>query len=238
MSQEQFEIVERLNELTDKQETLEGTKIVIMLRQFKSTHYAVNRNYQELSLAMANYEGNSALWNSGKERTLFFRELSRLLHNYLSSTFSLIRHNSRFCEKYSKLKEEYDARVNALEPNDCYVFIKDLRNITQHIEFPYLLTHFSREEQQIKQSILLEKQRLPSKKLSAGSKRYIRVNQEVDLKVVLNQYQCLIKDFYKWFYQRVGELYSKELEEFATIEKEICKLRSKLFQKDVSEQEI
>jgi hypothetical protein len=241
MSQDRIAIFEKWATLDEKRETLYGTKVYRMLSNFKSTHYAVSKNYRELSIVIANYEGNSTFWSTltRKDRILFFRELSRLLHNYLSSTFTLIQHNMELRNNFGRISADYKSKIDALQSNDCYNFTRGLRNITQHIELPILLGHFSREKinHPIKQSIILEKQSLllREKDIRSASERkgfgrYIRANKEIDLKLALNQYQCLLKDFYNWFYYRFDQLYAKELGEFATIEKEINKLQSELSQ--------
>ena len=129
-------------ELIDKHETLEGTKIFRMLLSLSTSNYAVNRNYQELSLAINNYEVNLEIWDVQKRQIFnaFMRELSRLLQNYLSSTFSLIRHNVKLCKdlQCSTLNEEYARKIEVLNTNDCFSFIKDLRNFSQHVGLPVL----------------------------------------------------------------------------------------------------
>jgi hypothetical protein len=46
--------------------------------------------------------------------------------------------------------------------------------------------------------------------------------KEIDLKVVLSEYQTLIGVFYEWLYKKVEELYSKQLEELARIQSELA----------------
>jgi hypothetical protein len=233
------EAIERLFLLTDEKELLQGTKIVIMIRALKSSYYMVNRNYQELCNLISKYE-ESDISEIFKDKGFanFFKELSRLVHNYLSSTFSLIRHASRIQKKLTKLnhstlQEEYNREVSALQSNDCYWFINDLRVITQHVELPILNAFFSREIdwQKAKQSIILDRKSLLLEVKDARSKRYVNTNQKIDLKVALKQYQALVKGFYKWFFPRVGKLYSKELKEYNTNEREINKCLTELFHK-------
>lgn len=49
-------------------------------------------------------------------------------------------------------------------------------------------------------------------------------HKEIELKVVLNESQTLLKAFYDWFYKKVAKLYSKELEEFIRLDREIGRL--------------
>jgi hypothetical protein len=239
VNQKRIAIFEKWATLDEKLETLYGTKIYRMLSNFKGTYYAVSKNYRELSIAIAKYEGNSTFWSTltHKDRILFFRELSRLLHNYLSSTFTLIQHNMELRNKCDRISVEYKSKIDALQSNDCYNFIRGLRNITQHIELPSLLGHFSREKinhptiQSIilgKQSLLLREKDICSRSEREGFGRYIRAEKEIDLKIALNQYQCLLKDFYNWFYHRFDQLYSKELKEYDAVDNEIQQLQLEL----------
>jgi hypothetical protein len=238
MSQDRIAIFEKWATLDEMRETLYGTKVCQMLSSFRSTHYAVNKNYQELSLVIARYESDQTFWSTLKrnDRIVFFREFSRLLHNYLSSAFSLICHNMRFRNNYPRISEEYKQKLDDLLKNDCCPFMRGLRNITQHIELPDLVAHFSREgiNQPVKQSIVLKKENLLLRgkdfphAIRDGFERYIRANKEIDLKIALSRYQCLLEDFHNWFYHRIKQLYARELKEYATISKEIRKLQLEL----------
>ena len=232
MSKEQ---IQRLRALSEKRENLHGTKLYGMLMNLATTHYAVNRNYREFSIAITNFEGNIAIWDVKKRNELqtFLREISRLLHNYLSSTFSLIRHTSKLCNdlRCNELRKEYDKKVSDFNSNDCVFFIKDLRNFVQHVGLPPPTASISPVHHNVgfRSRILLSKQRLLSwKGWKAGSKRYSRASQDIDLKVVINQYQSLLNQFYMWFYQRVIQQDPREFEEFAKIDREIAKLGAEL----------
>lgn len=233
------ENVKKLGTLVEKREELEGTKIFRMLLNLGTSNYAVSKNYQELSSAFAFYEGNLEIWNVQKRQKLnfFLRELSRLLHNYLSSTFSLIRHNVKLCNELNchELSQDYSKEVDALELNDCYWFVKDLRNFAQH-GLPILSAQisFSRTQgnSEFKHRNTMDKDILLNwKEWKRGSKNYINSHEEIDLKLVINEYQTLIRNFYIWFNKKVVQLYSKQLEEFAKVDHEIGRLNQELFNK-------
>ena len=229
------EIIERLGKLVEERENTEGAKIFRMMLNLATSQYAVNRNYHELVSAITSYEGNLEIWNVKNRGMLdaFLRELSRLLHNYLSSTFTVIQHNVRLCKDLHcpELYSEYLKMVESLKINECISFVKDLRTFAQHIGLPILSAQmsFSKSEgkgSELKQKILLEKDVLLSwKEWKHSSRRYIQSHKEIDLKLVLSEYQDLITKFNRWFYKRVGEIFSKQLKEFAQIDFEIGKLR-------------
>lgn len=226
--------IQRLKALADQREFMQGTKLYRLLKSLADTHYAVDKNYQELLQAIVNFEGNIELMSDGKRQEFiaYFRELSRLLHNYLSGTFSLIRHTSKLAIdlKCSDLSKEYGKKIGDLNSNDCVFFIKDLRNFVQHVGLPELAGQFTYEKAKtpnVTQRVLFDKTELLKwKEWKAGSKRYITTNQEIDLKIVINQYQLLINQFHNWFIKKIISQYSKEFEEFAKIDKEISELNS------------
>lgn len=207
-----------------------------MLHNLDVSDYAVNRNYQELSSAISAYEVNLEIWNMEKREILraFLRELSRLLHNYLSSTFSLIRHNVKVCEDLhcAVLSKEYSEKLRVLEKYDCISFVKDLRNFSQHVGLPIPSAQLQfgnvKGVQEVKQKILLDKEALLGDWAywKPASKRYVQMFKEIDLKVVLSEYQGLITWFYEWFYKRATQLSSEQIREVDEIETEIRKLET------------
>ena len=69
------------------------------------------------------------------------------------------------------------------------------------------------------------------KEWKKGSKNYINSHREIDLKLVINEYQLLVRNFYVWFNKMVVQIYSKQLREFAEIDREIGKMNQELFNK-------
>ena len=88
-------------ELFEKREKLKGTKITRTLRNLSTSQYAVNKNYEELHAAITSYECNMEIWDvkNRAQFEAFLWELSRLVQNYVLSTYTLIEHNRRFCEE-------------------------------------------------------------------------------------------------------------------------------------------
>lgn len=225
----------RFIELLEKREKLIGTRIFNTLIHLATSHYGVNRNYQELSLAISRYEKSLSIW-AVKDRPqldAFLRELSRLLQNYLSSIYSLVQHTMIICNDLNcpKLNADYASQLKVLQRNNCVRFVRDLRTYSQHIRLPAIAARLSfrtiRETGtgEIKQQILLEKKELTKwTHWHNDSKEYINSHNDIDLKVVLSEYQSLIKDFYQWFYKKVEELYPKELQEFYELESELARL--------------
>lgn len=246
MSQDRHALFAKWMELDEKRETLEGTKISQMLNNFKNTHCTVSKNYQELSSVITDYEANTKFWKSEKLEEMklaLYEELSKLLHNYLASTYTLISQGKEISEKFKKLKSFYKNKIDSLWSDDSYDFSRCLRHITQHHESLTLFFHFSRIGIEIgkpaKQSITLDNKRLLEKKDELYPKperegfiRYINNHDMIDLKIVLNQYQSLLDNFFEEFQLKIRKVYAKEFEEYYVIREEIDRVRLKLSSKN------
>jgi hypothetical protein len=224
----------QLFHLVEVREKLQGNKIFFALKNLGTSKYAVDKNYKELDKAIAFYEGNLEIWNIKKrhEFNSFIVEFSRLLQNYLSSTFSLIRHNVRICNDLESkvLNKEYNHAVSILNSNDIVVFIKDLRNSVQHVGLPLLSAQLSfvKDESELKHLILLDKEVISRDLANWKSKKYVASIEEINLKDVLKQYQNLINEFYEWFFKRASQIFSKEIKEFVDIDIQIGELNKSL----------
>ena len=75
---------------------------------------------------------------------LFFREFSRLLHNYLSSTYTLIQQVKELSEEYEKVREFHKIKIAFLHNDNSHNFSRCLRHITQHFELLEFVARFSR----------------------------------------------------------------------------------------------
>jgi hypothetical protein len=218
--------------LMNKREKLKGTKIFNDLQNLATSQYFVMRNYQELITQIMPYEQDISIWDVTKRDKLnaFLRELSRLIHNYLSSTFSLISHSSNFCEqlKNKSLRREYDEMVAKLKFYDFYHFVKDLRRFNQHIGLPLISAHLDihpKDSNDFQSRILFDKKILLEwDGWTSGSKNYLKMHKEVEVKAVFSEYQELIKEFYDWFYKKISNVYVNELKEFFDNEFEIGRL--------------
>lgn len=222
-------------ELLDKRKALKGTQIFGFLNHLATSLYIVNRNHKELSNAILVYEKDVSIWDVKNRVKLdaFMREFSRLLHNYLTSVYSLIQHTINLRKKLgnSELSKEYSERLKSLHRSGCVKFVINLRQYSQHFNLPFVSAQISlkreREEDSttIKQQILLEKNELLKwKSWGSASRKYISSRKEIDMKPILIEYQTLNKEFYRWYFLKIKTLYSKELQEFFDLESELTKL--------------
>ncbi len=242
-NERRIRIFEKWVELDDKKEAFYGTKVARMLDGFKVTYYAVNKNYQDLLSAFNSYETNPKFLDGIEitESTMFFNELSRLILNYLSSTYSLLKQGeeSSKTEKFEVANSFYSSKMHFLHSNNCFCFCQCLRHIVQHFEQLVLMEHYSRSGVEMgkppKQSISLRKKdllelqgNLRPKVEREGFVRYIEYNTDIDLKSTISQYQDLITGFYLEFDNKMRELYASDLKELESISEEIRKVRMEL----------
>jgi len=123
-------------ELLNRRDKLEGTKIVGMLVRLDSSLYTVKRNYQDLSDAINRYESDMSIWYLKNRPKLdaFLREFSRLLHNYLSSNYSLIEHTQMARKNLdnSELNEDYPLKLEEIFSKDCVRFVRFTNLFSTH----------------------------------------------------------------------------------------------------------
>lgn len=109
--------------------------------------------------------------------------------------------------------------------------MQKLRSYTQHKELPFVTAHVSAKREnleaefEIKHDLVLMKKDLLQWKWKKDVRTYIMQHKEdIDLKIVIDEYHTLITNFYIWFYKRVIELHSKEFRELIKVESLINKL--------------
>lgn len=117
-----------------------NNKIISVLKSVEITQDMVNRNYDEMIKLIDHYEKEQNL-NFDKDRKLiteYHKELNRLLHNYLSSTYTLIEHTRMFRKKLNndKFEELFQDKFSKLLNNEIYCFYKNLRTYCQHFNIP------------------------------------------------------------------------------------------------------
>jgi len=205
-----------------------------MLHHLAFSIYILNRNYLELFIAIKKYKRNLSIWDLRNRPQLdkFMREFSRLLHNYILSTYSLVEHTQNLRKKLNQaeLDREFSLKVKALSNYECVKFVKKLRHYFQHFNLPLVTATLSFEKKNkgnggvIRQRVLLDKEELLKWNKWKGSRNYIISKKEIDMEPILSEYQILIGNFYKWFYAKIEKLYSKELKELGELEKELAKL--------------
>lgn len=184
--------IERIKELERMLDSSEGKRVYDWMFSLKKIEYTVNKNYDELYNAMDLHKKDMTILSMDNREKFdkFMFELSRLIHNYLASIFTLREFTYRFKDNLhnSIFKKEYEAKVPVFFNNQCSKFVQDLRTYTQHYQLPFLssITNISTtdpktNESKIKRGLCLSKAELlkwssasrEKKGWSPASRKYI-----------------------------------------------------------------
>ena len=225
-------------ELVNKLESLEGNKILGKLKHLSISQYTFNRNFSELINLIRIYEKDLSIWSIENRQKLdaLQREFLRLLHNYLSSVYSLIQHTYVFRDnlKNDEFKKLYEEEAKKFKVDEIMTFIQDLRTYTQHYKLPISKASISFEridkdinkEMISKQELLLDKKELLKwEKWTAPSKKYLsNQTKDIKLKDLITDYYDKIQAFYLDLYKKVSLLYEKEIKEYLITEREIIEI--------------
>lgn len=228
-------------ELSKKRDELEGTRIISLIKHLATSQYALNRNHDELIGLINRYEHDLEIW-AIKNRPMLEalqKEFLRLLHNYLSSIFSLIEHTYAFRNDLNnpELDSFYDDKLKELKINDSIMFLKDLRIFTQHYKLPFVTAKLSFTAINGKNGEGVSEQKLTLNKdillkwgnLNPISKAFLdKQDKEIDIKKVIEEHREKIKEFYDSFYNKASKLYDKEIIELVNLEKEMYQLQEKM----------
>lgn len=144
------------------------------------------------------------------------KEIGFLLHNYVSSSLSLIDHSRRVYEKMFKRKNEletYEKLKKRYLISSYLEFIKDLRIMLQHHSLASIGFQFfggTGESNFFLQKIDL----LRFKKWSNKSKKLIQTfDDSIDIMSVIGEYHKEISNFHRKVYSQYKIVYKPELEE-------------------------
>lgn len=226
----------KIRELLRKIESHKGKEILDLTRGLAQTEYIVEHNLAEMKAAIQYYELNyMTLWNvdNRPQMIAFMREFSRLLHNYLSSVYTLVEHTRVFLAhvKNAILSFEYEKRKQTLLNDEIISFMQKLRVFGQHYGMSMFSASLDLERVSDLQPILTmnfsKKELLKWNGWSQQAKSYLaRQEENIDIKVVTEKYQEEIRGFYKWFHRRLSELYSAEIAQYLAVVGEFQSLSS------------
>jgi len=218
-------------DLHSKHESLRGTRIMRLTKNLTVTHYALNANFRQIVQFLNGFESDSRIFSldNRNELNALMYELSRLFLNYVSSSSALVDHVRKVRKEFSnkELDNLFEKNLANIKKNEYIIFFKDLRNYTIHDKMPPVLANFRVENkadgQVAKQSLCLAKDELlKSSSLSGKTKIFLNsLDQEIDIKIILEKHHTIVDKFHKNFYQSIVLTYKEELRELKLVEKEI-----------------
>lgn len=178
---------------------------------FLSSLMIYNENYNELLKEIVKHEQTEfrPLFKSSSGLKKFYKlqdRITRYMHNYLASAFTLIRttksYYDKFYKPYDKLSE-YETKVESeINSKPIKHFTMELRNFMQHNRVPHLFTTTSYKDTGFYESFVHYKYEdlMQSDSWNSKSKLYLNEHKtEIRLKNVIEEYNSLIQHFYDWF---------------------------------------
>lgn len=191
------------------------------ISRFRISLDIFNGNFSELiyHLGIHNNPRISLKLMAIDQRNLLYayqKEITRLLHNYISSALSLMDHaRKHYRELYSdnNLFPDYQEKINqTFSNNPLAIFIKDLRQYFQHYQMPGVSSRLVCGAIASNLEIRLL---LPIKEMkefsgwSSFSKKFLsEQTDDIDLLRLVNEYHQLIINFYDWFISRQMEIHT------------------------------
>jgi hypothetical protein len=202
---------------------------------------------RQFSLSLRIFEGNAdeligflekiktgpvalALWHPENRLRLeeAGEEIARLLHNFVTGSFSLVDHARRFYDRNYRMDGrfgEYEAEVQARFAKDplCQ-FVQGLRNFFVHKQTPNLSTTLSfRAGEDLDNSYYLAKEELQSFDWNAKARSYLRgAPARIDLLAIVSAYRQKVAEFYKWVFSRLEAIHAGD---YAAVEAKQEELR-------------
>jgi hypothetical protein len=231
-----MEIFEKAQELENSQEF----KLVSKAESIKQTIAIFSANYSELKLHFEKHPDLRDNKTFSLQRTpqgkfeleVYLAELSRLIHNYATSTQTLVSHQRKLVsnlfgsvQNFLGYKEEIDRRFTE---NLIHNFIQDLRNCILHVGLPPITSvrKFETISHNYSISLAVKKDSLLTLDCwSVKSRAYINsLEHQVDLEEICETYHSNVIDFQVWFEKAIRGHFSREFEFVGILSTEIRKL--------------
>jgi len=209
-------------------EATEGWKVMSRIHIHATSYRVFKGNYEEIHRALEAYhnpEIGLPLWEvkNRAKLDLFRREMVRLVHNYVASAKSLFEHTRKFVKEYysnSAFEKEYLRKVDETFHDPFSSLVIQLRDYTLHNDLPTISANLLFEPNKpFRFRILLDVASLRKwSRWSAKSKEYLKtLGPELELDVVVDDYNTKVSSFYEWFGRQLQPLHTKELAETETL---------------------
>lgn len=214
-------------ELREKIFSSEGWRIIDKIETLQLSYRIFKVNQMELSKLLDEYSSNSELAlnlsateNRGKLDNLF-REITRLLHNFLAAAKTLVDHTRAFYQdeyKGSEFETDYNKKIKEKFVDvPVSKFVQDLRNYILHKTLPIAGATLSFDRGDgISHSITLDAKSLNEwNKWTSKAKEYLESIEEdrIILSDVVEGYKTQVTEFYSWFGEKQREIHKKDIEE-------------------------
>lgn len=192
------------------------------VKGFERTIYLFRQNEDEILTLIEwgeTYENAIFLWDAYNRERLkdYTSEFIRLLHNYVSSSSTLVDHARKLYVKNYKDDEhfgEYDQLIDKFfAKNVNHLFIKRLRNYMLHSGLPTLVSKLDINESGFHHYTALEPKALLSNFDEWGSsvKKWLEeLDGSVIVKDELIKYKRTQDEFYSWLFSTLSKVHAQD----------------------------
>jgi len=218
-------------------------EIIREMTSFKESILLLNLNYTELKIHFENFRKTTLKIFSEEhpERNINI-ETKRLIHNYLSSTVSLIDHTRVYVKKLHTTIDfdEYQLKINkTFIQNSICVFVKDFRQYVQHVKLPDISYRKNVAIIKPHASMAISKEELL--KFSGWtkmSKEYIYSHSgSIDLRMILKDYQLIVDEFYVWLISWQENIFKEQIKKIQHLKLSIIDVELKAIIQKIINQE-
>lgn len=217
---------EEFQKLIKEIENSPGHKVIEEVDRLKRGLRMVKRNKDELikvAQVLKQPKAASELWALSRRDALhaLMEEVGRLLHNYLSSVFSLVDY-MRNHRKHLYLNSEFDQEIEAeiqkrFINDDDHLIAQGLRNYIIHFGFPPVSAVFKynagvkdyNSAFNIPIESLLKWDEWSGKQKQALA----RIGDAIDILLFVERYFKKVESFYMWLWSRQEEIHKKEIDD-------------------------
>jgi len=223
-----FDLSKMHTELYNSEEFLKIQKIIIFNHSLNIFvgNYEEFRNFLSYMVENPNSFELSSPYNRNQLK-LMQNENLRLLHNYVSSAFSLIDHTRihyRDLYEPNNLMTDYQDHVDKMfKESPIAAFIVGLRQYAQHYRTPSISFQsiWSRAEGMCSKICISKNDILSFSGWNSKAKSYLKNSVEhIDLKNVIDEYYKIVIKFYTWFKSQQEEIHKNEFDRFEKKQKE------------------
>ena len=148
-------------------------------------------------------------------RRAMFRELIRLLHNYVASVGTLVDHTRNLTRRYegTDTYTGYETRRLDAISNEVVSFVSKLRNYVLHVGVPAVGIQFRFSDGA--QSVVLFFDRdmaLAWKDWPKAARSYLEAKpKEFPIVAVIQEYAAVIEGLYRWLYEQFEPLHGDDI---------------------------
>jgi len=163
----------------------------------------------------------------------FMFELSRRIHNYVASSYTLISVTHNVIKRYKKKGEvkffaEFELKQDELSKKPVYELIYYLRQYYQHLNIPYLGSRYSVDNVEGQETIsftLDKREILEYNELSTTCRTYLKglADDIISIPGLVENYNLIVTGFFDWVYNNLEVVLKNDIEFVKIKELEIKK---------------